>query len=182
MRKHPSLMRVALALTVAASLLLVAASAGAAASKVEAGPFSSTSFSGKVCSLLKSAQLKTVDVDPLCTPGKTAHIGVATIFGAFWGGPGNLADPKYMRLSVQVWKPNSTSFFARFKKTAQGTPVKIGTFGRADITYGGENLYFLAHGYAVAINLKHQAASTAENIGEIGGAMTAIGRSIAARL
>jgi hypothetical protein len=138
-----------------------------------------TTFSGNVCGLLKPSQLATVEIHARCTAQKTAHLPTATIYAAVWSnGPGMTNT----RLSVQVWKPKYSSFAATFKKEAHGTPVKIGSFARAEFGTLGENLYILAGGYGLLINLTHRANSTAENIGEIGAPMFKIGTAIVKKL
>lgn len=176
--------RFAAAASLLAIALLAAASLGAAAPPARARTLAGAAFSGKVCNLLKPSQLALVEVAGVCKPVKTATVpNVATIFGAFWGGAGNIADPKYRRLSVQIWKPANPALFAtNFKKQAKGTPVKIGSFARADISSGGENLYILIHGYGVTMNLRHVADTTATNIGEIGTPMFNLGKSLTATL
>ena len=86
------------------------------------------------------------------------------------------------RLTVQVWKPKYSGFAARFEKEAQGAPVKIGSFARAEFGPLGENLYILAGGYGLLVNLTHKASSIAENTGADGPPMFKIGEAISKRV
>jgi hypothetical protein len=140
---------------------------------------STKEFSGNVCALVKTSLVKAVDVSAGCKPAKTANAPTATIYGAVWSDGRGVTDH---RLSIQVWKGKYPGFTAIFKKQAEGTQVKIGSFARVDITYGGENMYILAQGYGILVNLNHSAKTTAENIGQIGAPMTAIGKAIAKQL
>lgn len=165
-------------LKIASTLAVLASTVAVVPATSDARP----QFSGNVCALLKPSLLNGVDVVPKCKPTKTATTPGATVYGAYWGGAGNLVDPTYHRLSVSVFEPRSALFSKSFKQQAQGTPVKLGTFARADVTYGGENLFILAKGQAVLINLVHQAHTSAQNSGEIGAAMFAIGKAIVSKL
>lgn len=137
------------------------------------------SFSGNVCGLLKPPQLATVDIHARCTMQKTGHLPTATVYAAVWStGPG-MTDT---RLTVQVWKPKYEGFATTFKKEASGAPLKIGSFARAEFGTLGENLYILAGGYGLLVNLTHKASSMSENTGADNPPMFKIGEAIAKRL
>ncbi len=166
-----------------AALALLTAGAALARPSGHAHTSASAKFSGNVCSLLKPSQVKTVDVKPVCKRVKTLHEALGTAYGAFWGGPGNITDPKYHRLSIQVLKVKNAAFLTLSEKHSPGVPIKkLGSFARAQIDSDMELLNFVVGGYYVSVHLAHQAGSRDENIGEIGAQMTKIGRSIASKL
>ena len=160
----------------AATALAAVAAAAAVAAPAVGAP---ARFTGNVCGLLKAADVKTVEVTAACKPVKTASLPSATIYGGVWSDGPSVQDN---RLSVQVWAPKYAAFAATFKQESQGIPVKIGLFGRADITNNGENLYILVKGFGLLINLNHWSDSRASNIGEIGPPMAAIAKKIAAQV
>lgn len=172
---------VVLLASAAAGLLLAGGALARPSSHARAS--ASAKFSGVVCALLKPSQVKTVAVKPVCKRVKTLNEALGTAFGAFWGGPGNITDPTYHRLSIQVLKVKSPMFLKLTEQHTQGVPIKkLGTFARAQIDDSMELLNFAVDGYFVTVHLAHQAGSRDENIGEIGAQMTKIGRSIAAKL
>jgi hypothetical protein len=191
--RPPAALGAAVTAGVAAIALAVSAPSSAAPAQ----------FKGSVCGLVGKTAIQHVDVVDACTPSKTSHTPVATIWAARWGNSSTFAGdptscdfgfPRICLLDVQVWKPAHSSWWTVFKQQAKtkaspndySQPVpKLGTFAWADVSADGETLSFIARGYGIVVLLKHRSGaqpSAAENLGEIGGPMTLIARTIAARL
>jgi hypothetical protein len=185
---------------------------GIAAGLIASAPAAATSFSGKVCKLVNPVAVTRLDVVDACTPSKTSHTPVATVWAARWGNASHFVGdptscdfgaPAICELDVQVWKPKHASWYGVFKKEAKakmdpedfaGPVSHLGAFARADVGSTGETLYFLVHGYGVIAFLKHESCSpdpndpasnicsVDQNLGAIGAKMTHIGRTIAKKL